>query len=183
MLAQNEEDIEPGSESEYDLIIIPISMVFIMFTSDSSFLSSCDEQHSDPFITYVSYLKERYTFMSHSHTSQHWSHLPRCEFIQLTMIGAQEVRRGGPEEEMIRLAQQGKIETILGHKGIINLNDIFLSAFIKNSDICPPTPPSPSSPLLPYYHYYHYCPLDCSNLLPLLRPNPRLTKCFLAREI
>ena len=32
------------------------------------------------------------------------------------MIGAQGLRRGGPEEEMIRLAQQGKIETILSHK-------------------------------------------------------------------
>ena len=64
--------------------------------------------------------------MSHNHTSQHWAHLPRCEFIQLAMIGAQGPRRGGPEEEMIRLAQQGKIETILhGHKESIELCNIF----------------------------------------------------------
>ena len=63
--------------------------------------------------------------MSHSHTSQHWTHLPRCEFIQLAMIGAQGLRRGGPEEEMIRLAQQGKIETILSHKEPIEHHNIF----------------------------------------------------------
>ena len=63
--------------------------------------------------------------ISHSHTSQHWTHLPRCEFIQLAMIGAQEIRRGGPEEEMIRLAQQGKIETILSQKEPIELHNLF----------------------------------------------------------
>ena len=63
--------------------------------------------------------------MSHSHTSQHWTHLPRCEFIQLAMIKDKEMRRGGPEEEMIRLAQQGKIETILCHKETIDLHNLF----------------------------------------------------------
>ena len=71
---------------------------------------------NDPVSSYSSYLKELYTSMSHSHTSQHWTHLPRCEFIQLAMILDEELRRGGPEEEMVRLAQQGKIETILSHK-------------------------------------------------------------------
>ena len=76
------------------------------------------KQHCHPLTSYASYLKELYTSMSQSHTSQHWAHLPRCEFIQLAMIGAQGLRRGGPEEEMIRLAQQGKIETILQSQGI-----------------------------------------------------------------
>ena len=74
--------------------------------------------------------------MSHSHTSQHWTHLPRCEFIQLAMIGAQELRRGGPEEEMIRLAQQGKIETILNHKEKIELNQLFKDC--GNYPVSPP---------------------------------------------
>ena len=51
--------------------------------------------------------------MSQSHTSQHWSHLQRCEFVQLALIGNEwELRRGDREEEMVRLAQQGRIETI-----------------------------------------------------------------------
>ena len=65
------------------------------------------------------------TIGSQNHTSQHWAHLPRCDFIQLAMIKDEEIRRGGPEEEMIRLAQQGKIETILRHKESIDLVDLF----------------------------------------------------------
>ena len=42
------------------------------------------------------------------------------------MIGAQGLRRGGPEEEMIKLAQLGKIETIISHKESIELHDLFL---------------------------------------------------------
>ena len=42
------------------------------------------------------------------------------------MIKDGEVRRGGPEEEIIRLAQQGKIETIIGRKESINLHNLFL---------------------------------------------------------
>ena len=80
--------------------------------------------HSDPLTSYAAYLKKRYTYMSHSHTSQHWAHLPRCEFIQLAMIKDEEVRRGEPEEEMVRLAQQGKIEIIIGRKQSINLHDL-----------------------------------------------------------
>ena len=79
--------------------------------------------------------------MSHSHTSQHWAHLPRCEFIQLAMIGAQGLRRGGPEEEMIRLAQQGKIETILGHKTSIDLYNLF-PPHVPLVVLPPPPPPS-----------------------------------------
>ena len=95
--------------------------------------------------------------MSHSHTSQHWTHLPRCEFIQLTMIGDEDqVRRGGPEEEMIRLAQLGKIETILGRKENIALNHLFeIPKHCDTPAALPsppqrrrPLPPSPSSPQL-----------------------------------
>ena len=108
--------------------------------------------------------------MSHSHTSQHWTHLPRCEFIQLAMIGDEEVRRGGSEEEMIRLAQLGKIETILGHKKNISLYHLF--EIPKNCDTCPPTPPP--SPSLPQpLEQTHQDPLNGLDLLSLLRPNPR----------
>ena len=86
---------------------------------------SSNPPHSDSLISYATYLKELYTSMSHSHTSQHWTHLPRCEFIQLAMITDEVIRRGGPEEEMIRLAQQGKIETILRHKESIDLHNLF----------------------------------------------------------
>ena len=41
------------------------------------------------------------------------------------MIKDEQIRRGGPEEEMIRLAQQGRIETILRHKESIDLDDLF----------------------------------------------------------
>ena len=84
--------------------------------------------HPDTLTSYASYFREQYMSMSHSHTSQHWSHLPRCEFIQLAMIKAEEeIRRGGPEEEMIRLAQQGKIETIISQKEPVELQNLFLS--------------------------------------------------------
>ena len=82
--------------------------------------------HPDPFFScYASYLKKLYTSMTHSHTSQHWPPLPRCEFLQLAMIGGYGLRRGGPEEEMIRLAQLGKIETIISHKEPIELHNLF----------------------------------------------------------
>ena len=43
------------------------------------------------------------------------------------MIKAEEeIRRGGPEEEMIRLAQQGKIETIISQKEPVELQNLFL---------------------------------------------------------
>ena len=35
--------------------------------------------------------------MSHSHTSQHWTHLRQCEFIAMT--GDEVVRHGRPEEK------------------------------------------------------------------------------------
>ena len=80
----------------------------------------------DPHIaSYTSYLHGVYTSMSHSHTSQHWTHLPQCEFIQLAMITNESIRRGGPEEEMVRLAQQGNIETIMVHKNPVELDDLF----------------------------------------------------------
>ena len=39
----------------------------------------------------------------------------------------EKIRRGGPEEEMVRLAQQGKIETILRHKENIAIKQLFKS--------------------------------------------------------
>ena len=54
------------------------------------------------------------------------------------MIKNEMIRRGGPEEEMIRLAQQGNVETILRHKESINLVDLF--SFPQHS----PNPPSSS---------------------------------------
>ena len=41
------------------------------------------------------------------------------------MIKDEEMRRGGPEEEMVRLAQLGKIETILHLKESIDLDNLF----------------------------------------------------------
>ena len=81
------------------------------------------------------------------------------------------VRRGGPEEKLIRLAQQGKIETILSHKENIALNHLFKIPS-NNCDLCPaPPPPSPSLPQ-PLERTIQD-PLDGLALLPLLRPNPR----------
>ena len=123
----------------------------------------------DPVSSYSSYLKELYTSMSQSHTSQHWTHLPRCEFIQLAMILDEELRRGGAEEEMVRLAQQGKIETILSHKKNIDMNQLFDKERGINPTVTPP--PSPLSPS-PIEHKTQF-PLEGLDLLSLLRPNPR----------
>ena len=84
--------------------------------------------------------------MSHSHTSQHWAHLPRCEFIKLAMIKEEELRRGGPEEEMIKLAHQGKIEMILGHKKAIDLHNLIPAP--EPLVVLPPPPPPPPSKCL-----------------------------------
>ena len=73
-------------------------------------------QCSDPLASYASYLRELYSGLFHMRTSQHWTHLLSCEFIQLAMIGNGGLRRGDREEEMVRLAQQGRIETILAPK-------------------------------------------------------------------
>ena len=83
-------------------------------------------QKPDSLASYASYLRELYSSMSQSRTSQHWTHLPRCEFIQLAMIGSEPgIRRGDREEEMVRLAQQGRIETILDYKQPIDFDDLF----------------------------------------------------------
>ena len=100
-------------------------------------------QHTYHHITsYASYLRGVYRLLSQSHTSQHWTHLPRCEFVKLAMIRGEEIRRGGPEEEMVRLAQQGKIETVMKQKQQINLADIFPPP----PEPPPPPPPPPPSP-------------------------------------
>ena len=59
------------------------------------------------------------------------------------MIGAEGLRRGGPEEEMIRLAQQGKIETILSQKEPIELHNLFPlpAQTLPPLVVLPPPPP------------------------------------------
>ena len=59
------------------------------------------------------------------------------------MIKDEEIRRGGPEEEMVRLAQQGKIETILRHKESIDLYNLIPSS--EPLVVLPPPPPPPKS--------------------------------------
>ena len=100
---------------------------------------------SGPLASYASYLRELYSSKSNSHTSQHWTHLPRCEFIQLAMIGSGELRRGDREEEMVRLAQQGKIETIMSYKQSTDLNNLFLPPVPQKQPlvVLPPPPPHP----------------------------------------
>ena len=102
-------------------------------------------QESDCLTSYASYLKGLYMSMSHSHTSQHWTNLPRCEFIELAMIGDEVVRRGGPEEEIVRLAQLGKIEVIMLQKEHVSLADMF---FPLPSPQPPPPSPQPPPPSL-----------------------------------
>ena len=59
------------------------------------------------------------------------------------MIKDEKIRRGGSEEEMIRLAQQGKIETILCHKESIDFEDLFSfpSQSFQPLVVLPPPPP------------------------------------------
>ena len=113
--------------------------------SDSLTASQRTEQEiqdSIPFNSCASYLRELYTSMSQSHTSQHWSHLPRCEFVQLAMIGNErEIRRGDREEEMVRLAQQGRIETIMSYKEPIVLNNLFAIDSVQPLVVLPPPAP------------------------------------------
>ena len=98
------------------------------------------QQRNPHIASYANYLREVYKSRSQSHTSQHWSHLPQCEFIQLAMIEGGKLRRGGPEEEMVRLAQQGRIETIMSHKTTIDLNSLLVTEQ-PLVILPPPTPP------------------------------------------
>ena len=95
---------------------------------------------TDPLTSYASYLRELYTSMSQNCTSQHWTNLPRCEFIQLAMISSKELRRGDREEEMVRLAQQGRIETILDCKVPIDLDSLFPIPPNQPLVVLPPPP-------------------------------------------
>ena len=117
---------------------VALIITWLLATIHDSFISTghlndteqmnrvAQNQHPDFFTSYVSYLRELYSSMSQSHTSQHWSHLPRCEFIQLAMIGSEPgIRRGDREEEMVRLAQQGRVETILDYKKPIDFDNLF----------------------------------------------------------
>ena len=57
-------------------------------------------QNAEPSITsYASYLRGVYRLLSQSHTSQHWTHLPQCEFVKLAMIrGTMWGTRGGDDQ-------------------------------------------------------------------------------------
>ena len=109
--------------------------------SNSLTASQRSEQAIQYCVSYASYLRELYTSMSQSHTSQHWSHLPRCEFVQLAMIGSEGQRRGDREEEMVRLAQQGRIETIMSYKKPIDLNNLFVINSMQPLVVLPPPAP------------------------------------------
>ena len=102
-------------------------------------LQTSNLQDSDPLTSYASFLRELYSSMSNSHTSQHWTHLPRCEFIQLAMIGSRGQRRG-VDEEMVKLAHLGSIEIILDRKMPINFGSLFLTEPLV---VLPPPPPPP----------------------------------------
>ena len=84
------------------------------------------------------------------------------------MIKDEELRRGGPEEEMVRLAQLGKIEIILDHKIEISLNQLFTKYCDTSSTLASPSLPIPPLPLspLPLKQTSH-------NSLDDLQPNPR----------
>ena len=102
-------------------------------------LTTSLKQCSDPLSSYGSYLREFYTRRSQRHTSQHWTHLPQCEFIKLAMITSEQLQHGGPEEEIVRLAQLGQIETIMRHKKQVDLVDLLLPPSIS---------PPPSTPTI-----------------------------------
>ena len=59
------------------------------------------------------------------------------------MIGSKGQRRGDREEEMVRLAQQGRIEIILDHKQPVELNNLFLLQVQEPLVVLPPPSPYP----------------------------------------
>ena len=130
MLSINNGTLFPDNLNDTELMttVVPnqdIAHKSCVLSSYSTKQEAANAQDSGPLVSYASYLRKLYSFKSQSQTSQHWSHLPRCEFIQLAMIGSGELRRGNREEKMVRLAQQGRIETIMSYKEPIVLNNIF----------------------------------------------------------
>ena len=129
------------NEAEHMTTVVPdqdIAHRPCALSSYSTKQEAANAQDSGPLVSYASYLRNLYSSMSQSQTSQHWSNLPRCEFIQLAMIGSGELRRGDREEEMVRLAQLGRIETIMSYKEPIVLNNIFST--IQPLVVLPPPP-------------------------------------------
>ena len=94
--------------------------------------------------SYVSSIRQLYTFLSNNHTSEQWTHLPRCEFIQLLIIEDIEVKLRRPKEETAKLVQRGKIETLLGrnHYQSIELPNLFPLPIQKPLVVLPPPQPS-----------------------------------------
>ena len=81
-------------------------------------------ENPDHLNSYASYLKALYVSMSHSHTFQHWTHLPRHEHMQLAVITGEQIQDGEPEAEMVRLAQLGDVDTTLSQKKPIALENL-----------------------------------------------------------
>ena len=142
--------------------------------SDEITSKSLDTKHSDSDSSHsdnITYLRTLYMSLSHNQTPQHWTHLPRCDFIHLSIVGAQRLR-SGPEEKIVKLSQQGKIETVMSQNERIPLNQLL----ILHKDACPhPPPPSPLSLILTEQTSQDSDQLEYLrlNLLSLLRPNPR----------
>ena len=59
------------------------------------------------------------------------------------MIGSEVQRHGDREEEMVRLAQQGRIETIMSYKEPIDLNNIFVVNSMQYPLVVLPPPDPP----------------------------------------
>ena len=88
-----------GSQPNWEQSLIPAT-----FETRQAYISAEQAQkketttitHADPEMTsYASYLKGVYIHLSQSRTSQNWTYLPRCEFVQLAMIRDKELRHGG----------------------------------------------------------------------------------------
>ena len=162
LLAESSSSSDEASEG----ITSSVSLLGAKAMHSNSLSSS---SHPDTVISYECYLRELYMSMSHSQTPQHWTHLPRCNFIQLAIVRAQRLRCR-QEEKIVKLSQQGKIEKIMHYKKTISLNQLFSSH--KDCDTCPsPPPPSPLS--LSPSPLSHADPLESLDLLSLLRPHPR----------
>ena len=82
------------------------------------------------------------------------------------------MRHGGPEEKVVRLAQQGKVEVILSQKRSVSLEEALINSCPDSSPPPPPPPPSPS-PLAPIPHQENQCYLPDFSVLPI--PSSRVT--------
>ena len=85
-----------------------------------------------PIASYSTYLKEVYMSMSHCNITQHWTNLPQCEYIQLAMIENRGLRyRQDRDTAIVRLAQQGEVNTILNEKQPISLGELLYPPLVE----------------------------------------------------